>query len=45
MTQTPDEHTLAVEEGKVSPVIILVTILIIVLFVLAILYRLGVTFL
>ena len=45
MTQTPDEHTLAVEEGTVSPIIILVTGLIIVLFVIAIIYRLGVTFL
>lgn len=45
MTKAPDEHALAVEEGKVSPVIIVVTILIIILFIVAFLYRLGVTLL
>lgn len=45
MTKTPDEHALAVEEGKVSPVIVIVTILLIALFVVAVLYRVGVTLL
>ncbi len=45
MTQTPDEHTLAVEEGKVSPVVILVTMIIVLLFVVALLYRTGITIL
>ena len=44
-TKTPDEHALAVEEGKVSPVIVVVTILLIGLFILAMLYRLGITIL
>lgn len=43
MARKPDEHLLATEEGKVSPVIIVVTILIIALFLVAFLYRVGVT--
>ena len=45
MTKTADEHTLSAEEGKVSPVIVVVTIVMILLFLVALLYRLGVTIL
>lgn len=45
MTQAPDEHLLAVDEGKLSPVVVVATILLAVLFVMAFLYRIGVTIL
>lgn len=45
MTKTPDDHVLAVEEEKVSPIIIVVTILLVGLFLVAMLYRVGITFL
>ena len=43
MTQRPDEHALAVQEGQISPVIVYVTIVIAVLFLIAFVYRLGIT--
>ena len=42
MTQAADEHTLAVEEGTLSPVVVIVTVLIALLFVVAVLYRVGI---
>lgn len=44
MTQAPDEHLLAVEEEAISPVIVVVTILLGLLFLIGFLYRFGVTF-
>ena len=41
MTRRPEDHVLAVDEGKVSPIIIIVTILLVILFVLGFLYRAG----
>ena len=43
MTKRPEEHLLATEEEKLSPVIVIVTIALILLFGFALLYRLGVT--
>lgn len=43
MTKRPDDHALAVEEGKISPAIVLFTVIMILLFVVAGVYRLGIT--
>lgn len=43
MAKTPDDHVLTVEEGRISPVIILATILLGVMFVVAFLYRIGIS--
>lgn len=45
MTQRPDDHLLAVEKERLSPVVVVVTGLLILLFVIAFLYRLGVSLL
>ncbi len=43
MAADEDEHVLAVEEEQLSPVIIVATIVLILLFVLAVLYRIGIS--
>ena len=43
MTKAPDDHVLTAEEGRISPVIVLATILLGLLFVVAILYRIGIS--
>lgn len=43
MTRAPDEHVLAVDEEKLSPVIVLATIILVALFLIAVLYRIGLT--
>ena len=45
MTRRPDEHVLSVEEGKLSPVIVVVTGILVALFLLAFAYRLGIALL
>lgn len=43
MTQAPDEHLLSVEEEMISPVIVVVTVLLALLFLIGFLYRAGLT--
>lgn len=41
MTRRPEDHVLAVEEGRLSPIVVVVTALLVVLFLLGLLYRAG----
>ena len=43
MTQAPDEHILSVEEEAISPIVLIVTVLLALLFLIGFLYRLGLT--
>ncbi len=43
MPRTPDEHVLAAEEGRISPLITIATVVLALLFGVALLYRFGLT--
>ena len=45
MTRRPEDHLLAVEEGKLSPVVVVVTTILVVLFLIGLLYRVGIALL